>query len=77
MAVTPDGGEVVPGGVAADVEDVADDGGRDDRTDAVELSQRAATGLDQGGDLGPQRADLVGEGQHPVRPAPRHRGPDT
>ena len=31
------GGEVVPGGVAADVEDVADDGGRNDRADAVDL----------------------------------------
>jgi hypothetical protein len=37
------GREVVPGGVAAHVEDVADDGGRNNRADAVNLRQPAAT----------------------------------
>jgi hypothetical protein len=39
------GGEVVPGGVAADVGDVADDRGRNDSADAVDLRQRAAAGF--------------------------------
>jgi hypothetical protein len=68
---------VVSGGVAADVEDVADDGGRNDRADAVDLREGAATGFDQGVDLDPQVSELLGEGQHPVQPAPRHRGPDA
>ena len=65
------------GWVAADVEDVADDRGRNDRADAVDLRQRAATGFDQGVDLDPQLGELLGEGQHPVEPPPSHRGPDA
>jgi hypothetical protein len=69
--------ECVPSGVAAHIDDLGEDAGRDQHTDAVDAAQPGVGLVNGVADLFGQFCDLSVQTGQPVQPPPGQLGPDA